>query len=226
MKEATSSLTQGTEPSADRQLQLRRLAHEIENGLPVYDLNGERVGNVKDYSALTGYLQVSAGVLGQQELYLPFRLIADIRAQEIHLLEPRDTLAAQYGSPPALLTVVENRAAPSDPTGQRSGAREVQLVESGYDGSMTEISAVELSSVAERLSVGLTVYDADGVRLGAIDEYDADRWLMVVERGVFSPLYRVVPFSAIGSVNRDAESVHLTVQGGALHKTRGLVGDW
>jgi hypothetical protein len=96
----------------------------------------------------------------------------------------------------------------------------------GYDGSLTEISAVELSSVAERLSVGLTVYDMDGVRLGEIDEYDANRGLMVVESGVFSPVYRVVPLSAIASVNRDTQSVHLTVHGGALQKTHGLVGDW
>jgi hypothetical protein len=96
----------------------------------------------------------------------------------------------------------------------------------GYDGSLTEISVVELSSIAERLSVGLRVYDVDGVRLGEIDEYDANRLLMVVESGVFSPVYRVVPFSAIGSINRDTQSVHLTVQGGTLQKTHGLVGDW
>jgi hypothetical protein len=139
-------------------------------------------------------------------------------------LEPRDTLAAQYSKPPALLTMVENRTAPGSPTSQTYRAREVQRMRNGYDGSMTEISAVELSSVAERLSVGLAVYDVDGVRLGEIDEYDANRWLMVVESGVASPVYRVVPFSAIGTVNRDMQSVHLTVQGGALHKIHGLVG--
>jgi hypothetical protein len=184
------------------------------------------VGNVKDYSALAGYLQVSVGVLGQKDLYLPFQVIADIRAQEIHLLEPRDALAAQYSSPPALLTVVENRAAPGSDMSHGPGAREVQQLGNGYDGSMTEISAVELSSVAERLSVGLRVYDVDGVRLGEIDEYDANRLLIVVESGVFSPVYRVVPFSAIGRINRDTQSVHLTVQGGTLQKTHGLVGDW
>jgi sporulation protein YlmC with PRC-barrel domain len=226
MTEPKNPITQGTEPSAVRQRQLRQLAQEIENGLPVYDFNGERVGNVKDYSALTVYLQVSAGVLGQKDLYLPSRLIADIRAQEIDLLEARDTLAPQYSSPPALHMVVENRAAPGGATRQTGGAREVQLVESGYDGSITEISAVELSSIAERLSVGLTVYDVDGARLGEIEEYDANRWLMVVESGAFSPVYRVVPFSAIGSVNRDTQSVNLTVQADALHKTHGLVGDW
>ena len=226
MTEETSSSTPGMEPSADRQRQLRHLVQEIENGLPVYDLNGEYVGNVKDYSARAGYLQVSAGALGQKDLYLPFQVIADVRAQEVHLLEPLDALAAQYSSPPAVLTVVENRAAPGSEMSHGPGAREVQRMESGYDGSITEISAVELSSIAERLSVGLRVYDVDGVRLGEIDEYDANRLLIVVESGVFSPVYRVVPFSAIGSINRDTQAVHLTVQGGTLQKTHGLVGDW
>jgi hypothetical protein len=226
MTEDTNSSPLGTEPSTDRQRQTRQLAQEIENGLPVYDLNGEYVGNVKNYSALAGYLQVSAGVLGQRDLYLPFRVIADIRAQQVHLLEPRDALAAQYSSPPALLTVVENPAAPGSEMTQKSGALEVQRMRNGYDGSLTEISAVELSSIAERLSVGLRVYDVDGVCLGEIDEYDASRFLMVVESGVFLPIYRVVPFSAIGSVNRDTQAVHLTVQGGTLQKTRGLLGDW
>jgi hypothetical protein len=149
-----------------------------------------------------------------------------MRAQEIRLLEPRDTLAARYSKPPALLRVAENRAAPCGPTSQTSEAREVQRIQNGYDDSMTEISAVELSSIAERLSVGLTVYDVDGVHLGEIDEYDANRWMMVVESGDASPVYRVVPFRVIGTVNRDMQSVQLTVQGGALHKTHGLVGDW
>jgi hypothetical protein len=226
MTEEMNSSTLGREPSADRQRHLRQLAQGFENGLPVFDLNGERVGNVKDYSALAGYLQVSAGVLGQTDLYLPFQVIADIRAQEVHLLEPQDTLAAQYSSPPALRTVVENPAAPGSEMSHGPGAREVQRLENGYDGSMTEIGAVELSSIAERLSLGLRVYDVDGVRLGEIDEDDANRLLIVVESGVFSPVYRVVPFSAIGSINRDTQSVHLTVQGGMLQKTHGLVGDW
>jgi hypothetical protein len=87
---------------------------------------------------------------------------------------------------------------------------------------MTEISAVELRSIGERLSVGLTVYDVDGVRLGEISEFDANRWLVVVESGLFTPTYQVVPFSAFGSVNRDTQSVHLTVQRASLHRLRSV----
>jgi sporulation protein YlmC with PRC-barrel domain len=222
MTDSTNRVEQQIESTAERQAQLRRLALKIENGLPVYDLNGERVGDVKEYSAVAGYLQVNAGFPGQRALYLPFRLIADIRAQEIHLLEPRDTLAAQYSKPPAILKVVENCAASADSTSQRPGAREVQRMQNGYDGSLTEISAVELSSITERLSVGLTVYDVDGVRLGEISECDANRGLVVIESGLFAPTSEAVPFSAISSVNRDTQSVRLTVQRAVLHRLRNV----
>lgn len=218
MTDSTIPVEQEIDLLVERQRQLRHLTHQIENGLPVFDLNGQYVGDVKEYSAVAGFLQVSAGALGQRELYLPFRLIKDIRAQEIHLLETRDTLTAQYSKPPAVLTVVENCAASGGTTSQRPGAREVQRLQNGYDGSMTEISAVELRSIAERLSVGLAVYDVDGVRLGEISECDANRWLIVVESGLFTPTYHVVPFNAIGSVNRGTQSVHLTVQREALHR--------
>ena len=68
MTEETNQVEQQIDSEAERVAQLRRLALKIENGLPVYDLNGERVGDVKEYSAVAGYLQVSAGALGQQEL--------------------------------------------------------------------------------------------------------------------------------------------------------------
>jgi hypothetical protein len=80
--------------------------------------------------------------------------------------------------------------------------------------------------LAHQIESGLAVYDVDGVRLGAIDDYDANRWLMIMDSRFFSPVYRVVPFSAIGRVNRGTQSVHLTVQEGALQRTHGLVGEW
>jgi hypothetical protein len=222
MTDSTNQVEQEIDSAAERLAKLRRLALKIENGLPVYDLNGGRVGDVKEYSAVMGYLQVNAGALGQRELYLPFHLIADIRAHEIHLLEPRDALAAQYSKPPAIHTVVENCAALAGATSQRPQAREVQRMQNGYDGSLTEISAVELSGIVGRLSVGLLVYDVDGVRIGEISECDANRGLLVVESGLFAPTYHVAPFSAIGSINRDTQSVHLTIQKAVLHRLRSM----
>jgi ribosomal 30S subunit maturation factor RimM len=220
MTDSTSQGEQQIHSAVERQRKLRRLTHEIENGLPVFDLNGQYVGDVKEYSAVAGYLQVSAGSLGQRELYLPFRLIADVRAREIHLVAPQDALAAQYGQPTAIVTIVKNGVEPGATASQMSGAREVQLIANGYDGSMTEISTVELRSIGERLSIGLTVYDVDRVYIGEISEYDANRRVLVIESGIMTPKYRVAPFSAIGSVNRDTQSVHLTVQRASLHRLR------
>lgn len=51
--------------------------------------------------------------------------------------------------------------------------------------------------MAERLSVGLAVYDVDGDRLGDITEYDTARSLLVGEMGIFTPTVLPVQFSAI-----------------------------
>jgi hypothetical protein len=85
---------------------------------------------------------------------------------------------------------------------------------------------VVVASSADMIQEGLRVMDVNGVKIGAVRRYDLEAGYMVVESGAFSPVYHVVPFSAIGSVNRDTQSVHLTVQGGALQKTHGFVGDW
>jgi PRC-barrel domain len=143
MTDASNLVGQEIDPAAERQRHLRRLAHQIENGLPVYDLNGERIGDVKEYNAAAGYLQVSAGAFGQKELYLPIRLVADIRAREIHLVAPKDTLAAEYRQPPAIITIVERHAELGATTSQALRAREVQLMPNGYDGRMVEMSAIE-----------------------------------------------------------------------------------
>ena len=65
MTDSTNHVEQQIHSAVERQRRLRRLTHEIENGLPVFDLNGQYVGDVKEYSAVAGYLQVSAGGLGQ-----------------------------------------------------------------------------------------------------------------------------------------------------------------
>jgi hypothetical protein len=220
MKDSAKHVEQHIDSAVERQL--RWLTHEIEIGLPVLDLNGQYVGDVKEYSGVAGYLQVGPGALGQRQLYLPFRLIKEVRAHQIHLLEPREALEARYSGPPTISKVVENQPALGGATAQSAGAREVQRMQNGYDGSMTEISSVALHSIGDRLSVGLTVYDVDGVSLGEISECDANRLLVIVESGLSTPTYYVVPFNAIGSINRDTQSVHLIVQRAKLHRLRSV----
>jgi hypothetical protein len=68
----------------------------LEEGMPAFDQNGERVGDVKMYSAAAGYLMVGSGAFDRKDLYIPFRLIRTIDPEEIYLSASKDTLAAQY----------------------------------------------------------------------------------------------------------------------------------
>jgi hypothetical protein len=68
MTDSTNHVEQQAHSAVERQRKLRRLTHEIENGLPVFDLNGQYVGDVKEYSAVAGYLQVALAALVSESL--------------------------------------------------------------------------------------------------------------------------------------------------------------
>ncbi|MGZ3599137.1 MAG: hypothetical protein ACXWQR_01510 [Ktedonobacterales bacterium] len=209
----------GAQPQGVSREVLQGIDEFLEDGLLVFDVNGERVGGVKMYSTSAGYLFVGAGALDNQDLYIPFRIIQRIDPRGIALAEPKDVLVARYAEPPAIHTMVEQRVAPGpgrDKLPQAFEVQEVQEVQSGYDGAPTAVDSVELDNIAERLSVGLAVYDIDGVRLGDISQYDTERGLLTVEKGIFKPTILLVPFSTIKAIDRNALSVYLTLPKAAL----------
>jgi len=183
----------------------------LEDGMAVFDLNGERVGDVKMYSTAAGYLMVGTGAFDQKNLFIPFRLIRSIDPREVFLSAPNDTLAAQFTEPPAIKTVVETRLVPGPQGIMTQQTREVQLVQSGYDNHPAALYSVDVTSVADSLVVGMAVYDAQGIRLGDITQYDTPRSLLVVEKGIFKPRVLFVPFSAIKTIDRDTLSVYLSL---------------
>src|SRR5215468_12650232 len=84
----------------------------LADGMPVYDSNGDKVGDVKMYSTTAGYLMVGHGVFNlanQQDLYIPFRLIRSIDPHDLFLSETKETLSANYTQPPAISTLSEQR---------------------------------------------------------------------------------------------------------------------
>jgi ribosomal 30S subunit maturation factor RimM len=218
----TDNIDQTNQPGSQSQHVSRTVLHDIdeflEDGLLVFDVNGERVGGVKAHSTAAGYLLVGTGVIGERDLYIPFRLIRSIDPQEIALSESNYALDAGYAKPPASHTIVENRFVPGPHRDTLPQAYEVRVVQSGYDDEQTIVDSVELGGIAERLSVGLAVYDADGVRLGDITQYDVSRGLLTVEKGIFKPTVLLVPFSAIKEIDEDALSVSLTLPRAALMK--------
>lgn len=220
MADPSDHMAQTSQSGSQLQPVSRTVLHDIdkflEDGLLVYDVNGEQVGGVKSYSTASGYLMVGSGALGLRDLYIPFRLIRTIDPQGIALSEPSDTLVASYAKLPAIHTIVENRFVTGPHRDRPPQAYEERVVQSGYDGTQTVVDSLELSSITERLSVGLAVYDADGVRLGDTTQYDVSRGLLVVEKGIFKPAVLLVPFSAIKAIDEDAFSVSLTLPRGAL----------
>jgi hypothetical protein len=222
-RKATSVTGSSEQPTTHQQTIVQNIDQFLEEGMPVFDLNDERAGDVKMYSTAAGYLMVGSGPVAQQDLYIPFRLIRNIDPDQIYLSAAKDVLAAQCSQPPIISTVVENRLVPGPHGAMTQQAREVQMVQSGYDGMRVALDNSDVGSVADRLSVGMAVYDADGVRLGDITQYDTPRSLMVVEKGIFKPTVLFVPFSAIKRIDRDKLSVYLSLPRDAVLKEHAML---
>ncbi len=215
----TSSMNHDADP---RQTIVEDIDAYLEDGMPVFDENTEKVGDVKMYSAAAGYLMVGTGVFNEQDLYIPFRLILSIGPHDIFLAASKETLAEQYTQPPQARTIVETRLVAGRGGSMSPQTREVQVLPSGYDGGLVEVNAVPLSSVTDRLAVGMVVYDATGKRLGDITEYDTSRSLMVVEKGIFKPRAVFVPFSAITDIDMGMFTVYLSIPEDALLKEHSM----
>lgn len=193
------------------------------DSMPVYDLNGDKVGDVKMFSTAAGYLMVGRGAIKEQDLYIPFRLIQSIDPHDIFVSETNDNLKAHYTNPPTISTIVENRLV-TGPTGtMTSHPYEVQMVESGYDGKQAKLGSVNIDKISDRLAVGMAVYDVDGLRVGDITQYDTSRSLMVVEKGIFNPKALLVPFSAIQDIDLGTFAVSLSLPRDVLVKEHAML---
>jgi ribosomal 30S subunit maturation factor RimM len=221
----TSSMNH--EPSSEEAGQFPTVIESIdqylEDGMTVYDENGEKVGHVKMYSTAAGYLMVGSGAFEHQDLYIPFRLIRNIDPEEIFLSAPKDTLASQCTQAPQIHTIVETRLTTGPDGITIPQAREVQTIQSGYDTGSVELSAVDVGNVADQLAVGMVVYDSDGKRLGDITEYDTARSLLVVEKGIFNPRDLIIPFSAIKEIHPGVFTVYLSMPEDALPKQHSML---
>jgi sporulation protein YlmC with PRC-barrel domain len=183
----------------------------LADGMPVYDSNGDKVGDVKMYSTAAGYLMVGHGAFNQQDLYIPFRLIRSIDPHDLFLSESKETLFANYTQPPKISTLSEQRLVVGPGGALISEKRDVQMVQSGYDGLPATTNSVDVQNVSDRLAVGMAVYDVEGERLGDVSQYDIPRRLLVVEKGIIHPRVLFVPFSAIESVNREDLIIYLNL---------------
>lgn len=220
----TSPMDEHTSSATDRhQTLVEAIDRYLVDGMPVDDMNGEQVGDVKLYSTTAGYLVVRYGPLEQQDLYLPFRLIRSIDPHDIFVSATKDMLTSRYTQPPTITTVVENRLVPGPNGSMTPQTYEVQVVQSGFDGQPAEVNRVDLGSVADRLAVGMVVQDVKGERLGDLTQYDAQRRLMVVETGIVKPKSLLVPFSAIQEIHPVMFTVYLSLPRAVLMKEHAML---
>jgi ribosomal 30S subunit maturation factor RimM len=217
----------GRNPNMSNPMNQQSLVENIDlylaDGMPVYDTNGDKVGDVKMYSTSAGYLMVGHGAFDHDDLYVPFRRIRSIDLHDIFLSEPKDKLISNYTQPPKISTLSEERLVVGPDGALTSQKRDVQMVQSGYDGLPAIVNSVDVGAITDRLAVGMVVYDVDGERLGDISQYDIPRRLLVVEKGIFNPRVLFVPFSAIASVNREELSVYLTLPCDVIVKEHGIL---
>ncbi len=192
----------------------------MEEGLLVFDSDGELLGRIDRYSQTAGYLKVKKDVLFPTNLYVPFHLIKTIDPREIFLKVPRETLLARYTLPPAITTAVARVEEPEarEPDGTPSvHVHEQRRVRSGYDQTEVILDTIDLTDIANRLAVGMAVYDADGKRVGEVTQYDSARAVMVVEKGL-KPREFFIPFSVIAEVDTSDMFVSLLVPKAALER--------
>jgi ribosomal 30S subunit maturation factor RimM len=209
--------------SMNQQTVVERIDLYLTDDMPVYDSNSEEIGHVKMFSTVAGYLIVGHGPFEKDNLYIPFRLIQSIDPRELFLSEPKQTIVAGYTTPPPISTFTEQRLVRTAEGGVKSQSRQVQMVQSGYDGLPARINSVDIADVAHRLAVGMAVYDASGARLGDVSQYDTARSMIAVESGIFQPQVLFVPFSAIQSIDGDAFTVHLSLPRDVLVKEHSML---
>ncbi len=182
-------------------------------GLPVYDVNGAKIGIVRRYDLEAGYMEVETRGLARKELYVPFHLMQSIDPREIYLRVSKDALTDAYLLPPAAKPLVTEQPDP------RAGGTEVVVtheIRSGYDGRPVQVAPVRLDDLMRTMSVGMTVLDVDGEYVGEVTQIDRAHELLTVRNSVAGDVIRNIPFSVVAGVDFDRGIVALLVPALAL----------
>ncbi|HEX8032917.1 MAG TPA: PRC-barrel domain-containing protein [Ktedonobacterales bacterium] len=193
------------------------IAEWMDEGLPVYDVDGAKIGVVRRYDLNAGYMEVEAGGLARKELYVPFHLMQSITPREIYLRIPKDALTDAFLLPPAASPLVEEQ---TDPSTGRTEAVLTHEMRSGYDGRPVQVEPVRVDELTRTLTVGMTVLDIDDAYVGEVTRVDTTRGLLIVRGSLTTEAVRTVPFGVVAHVDPDTEVVTLLVPTAALPTER------
>ncbi|HUY79125.1 MAG TPA: PRC-barrel domain-containing protein [Ktedonobacterales bacterium] len=194
--------------SQDRHAELHRLLTLAEPGTTVFDGDNQNIGVVKVYDTTTGYLTIGKGGVFARTYVVPARLITHVETDGVYLSPPEDTLAHADSQAPAIRITVERAPIPGEDGA--TALYELHWLPDGYDGSPAVVERLALRDFDERLALGMAVHTPSGQRHGVVDENDAERRVMVVERGnIFAPKREDIPYDDIAQIDLDAQIVRL-----------------
>lgn len=73
----------------------------ITPGTDVFDINGEKIGSVQQYSPQSNYLALQKGMLFKKDIYVPLSAIASVTTDGVRLNVAKDDLKEdRYTAPP------------------------------------------------------------------------------------------------------------------------------
>lgn len=181
---------------------------------PVYDMYGQKVGEVKRFDLTAGYMQVHRSGPEPETFYVPFHLIASIDLRHIHLTVSDATLVMRYTMLP------ESEAVLKEWTNWRTGQTETTVehrMRSGYSGEPVVAFQQNYAALASQLTADMRVRDIEGVYVGTLHQFDSRQgWMFVVKAGLGADIL-VVPFSTIAEVDFANYTVTLLVPKERLH---------
>lgn len=179
----------------------------------VYDITGEKVGEVDEIDRETGWFTVELNPLTDKSLYIPFKLVTTIDPKELYLSATKAALHREFSNPPARVTTVHTVDGQQIATTRQA---------SGYDGTAIVVDEVNIDKVSKGIGEGYVVITSDDVSLGTIKRYDAVTGWVLVGKTALSRYDLVVPVSVVSRIDRQFGAVHLAVSAADLKAMKHL----
>ncbi len=85
-------------PAAINTVDAEKVAKQLALGMAIYDVNGERLGDITQYDIPRSLMVVEQGAFNPRVLFVPFSAIKDVDRDKlsVHLSLPKDTLLKQH----------------------------------------------------------------------------------------------------------------------------------
>jgi hypothetical protein len=171
---------------------------QIFNGMEVFDADNHKIGRVVGYDRTLGYFDTETTFVGAHR-YIPFSAVASVGPTGAHLNVSKDVVSNVYDRVPEVRPDFT-------PEGMPTGGGTVL---SGYDRRRVPLDADAIALLRDKIHVGTSVFDADGLKLGSIDAYDDASGYMRIQKGalIFKDVF--LPVTSVAYL--DDQGIHLSM---------------